>query len=113
MIWPTIPGDDGFSPSVLQLVAGSEELARQGLYLLQAGARLKSSGYEPEGFQLPIVADGVRTTVPLSTHDRDGKRALIYTNGLEWSEERVQNLRFWIEPFGDRRRCILLYPSSW
>lgn len=97
MLWPTIPGDDDLSPSVLQLMAASDELARQGAYLLQAGAKLKASGYEPEGFQLPIVSDGVRTTVPLSILDRNGNRALVYTNGLEWSEERVQNLRFWIE----------------
>jgi hypothetical protein len=95
-MWPTEPDASGLVPTVLQLMV-DPALARQGMYLVQAGAQLKQAGHEPEGFQMPIVVAGLRTTVPLALLDSRGNRAMVYTNCAPWDAFKIRGLQDWIK----------------
>jgi hypothetical protein len=99
-MWPTEPDASGLVPSVMQLMA-EPALARQGMYLVQAGAQLKQAGHEPEGFQMPIVVAGLRTTVPLALLDGRGNRAMVYTSCAPWDGFKIRGLRDWIRGMRD------------
>jgi hypothetical protein len=94
-MWPTEPDASGSVPSVMELML-DPALARQGMYLVQAGAQLKESGHQPEGFQMPIVVAGLRTTVPLALLDASGNRAMVYTSCAPWDAFKIRGLRDWI-----------------
>lgn len=98
MTWPTPLDSRGEAPTLIQLLAVPDlEVARQAAYLAQAAARLKEGGHQPEGLQIPLVADGVRCAVPLALADRHGNKAVVFTQAEEWTPERVAVLRAWIE----------------
>src|SRR5687767_2361987 len=94
MTWPTPLDPKGEAPTLMQLLAVTDlDVARQAAYLAQAAARLKEGGHQPEGLQIPLVADGVRCTVPLVLADRRGNKAVVFTQAEEWTPDRISVLR--------------------
>jgi hypothetical protein len=98
MVWPTALNDEDKAPTIMELLGSDDApLARQAGYLVQAGARLKDEGHQPEVVQLPLVGNGVRLTVPMVLADRRGNKALVFTQAEAWTMQRIEQLRAWIE----------------
>jgi hypothetical protein len=102
-----MPDASGLVPPVMQLMA-DPPLARQAMYLVHAGAQLKQAGYQPEGFQMPIVVAGLRTTLPLALLDKQGNRAMVYTNSAPWDAMKITAFRNWIKGM---RETAEVHPS--
>lgn len=78
------------------VASGDEHLMRQAMYQVQAARQLHDRGYEPSGFQVPLVGKIARITIPIAMKSPSGGPVVVYTQSEEWTRERISDLRTWV-----------------